>query len=149
MEEIKVIFPESKSIKIGEDVVSVKEFKTGDLPKVVELVEAIFEEKGILDNPENKATMMKVVTQAVGKHADKVFELIALSTDLDIETIKSHRINVTIKLIETVFIVNLDFLTETVMPMVEEIVAGLDKKIKADGRIQSKSSYNMGTKKTK
>lgn len=140
VQDLKSLFSEDHKIKIAGTDIVIKEIKFGDLPAILGLVDKLFGES--LKVSDNKEIAL-AINKALVKDFDSVVKLLVTLTDLKEDQVKKLNPAATIRIIEGIVGVNIDFLLQHVLPSVKSLVERLT------GTFKSKDSLTVVTAKKK
>ena len=137
MKEIKIIVNEGRKVKLGDDVISVKEFDLKTLPMVVDYFDGIYElidknslQKGKGSENAIVTEIMKAVVLSLKDKTDVIVKIVAASTSMPVSEIAKLPLDAIVALLREVIEVNYDFLSQRVMPLIKEMFDEIGQKAK-------------------
>lgn len=140
VQDLKSLYGEEEKIKIAGVNVIIKQIKFGDLPTILSLVDKIF---GEIPKAINNTEIALLMNKALAKDFNSVVHLVSILTDLTEDQVKKLNMASTVKIIEGIVGVNIDFLFQQVLPSVKEMTS------KLSGSFKSKNLFKGDTQKSK
>jgi len=127
MKELKVIFPETLEVKLGEEIVQIKTIPFGKLPYMAELADKVID-KIQKNAASGDLGIAKAIFEIIKIDFEIIVQALTITTSLSKETIESMSLEAASFILTNVVEVNADFLSQKVFPSLKAMAKTLNKK---------------------
>jgi hypothetical protein len=117
MNELAVIVPNPKIIELSGEKIEIKPFTFGQLPKVMELIAKLTEPASQI-----KSFQTQELAKIFSVFGEDIIQVLSVCLNKPVDFINNLRQDEGILLVKTFIEVNADFFTQTVLPLVKDMV---------------------------